>query len=294
VRLGFGADLLTDRVRILADQRRVDRPVLFTGPDGERVAVYGLPYLDPDVARHTLAADGAVLTRSHAAVLGAAMDRVRADLAERDGVRSVVLAHAFVVGGEASESERDIRVGGVDHAPAAVFDGIDYVALGHLHGPQRIAEHIRYSGSPLAYSFSEARHAKSTALIELDATGPARVTPIPAPVPRRMTDLTGRLDDVLSSTGHDDDWVRVTVTDPLRPEDLYRRVKTRFPHALVIQHQPPATALTRRSAEVAPGRDPLEVVADFVAHVGGTAPSAAEAAVLREAYEQVLAAERSA
>lgn len=294
VRLGFGADLLTDRVRILADQRRVDRPVLFTGPDGERVAVYGLPYLDPDVARHTLAADGAVLTRSHAAVLGAAMDRVRADLAERDGVRSVVLAHAFVVGGEASESERDIRVGGVDHAPAAVFDGIDYVALGHLHGPQRIAEHIRYSGSPLAYSFSEARHAKSTALIELDATGPARVTPIPAPVPRRMTDLTGRLDDVLSSTGHDDDWVRVTVTDPLRPEDLYRRVKTRFPHALVIQHQPPATASARRSAEVGPGRDPLEVVADFIAHVGGAAPTEAEADVLRQAYEQVMAAERSA
>jgi DNA repair protein SbcD/Mre11 len=294
VRLGFGADLLTDRVRILADQRRVDRPVLFTGPDGERVAVYGLPYLDPDVARHTLAADGAVLTRSHAAVLGAAMDRVRADLAERDGVRSVVLAHAFVVGGEASESERDIRVGGVDHAPAAVFDGIDYVALGHLHGPQRIAEHIRYSGSPLAYSFSEARHAKSTALIELDATGPARVTPIPAPVPRRMTDLTGLLDDVLSSTGHDDDWVRVTVTDPLRPEDLYRRVKTRFPHALVIQHQPPATASARRSAEVGPGRDPLEVVADFIAHVGGAAPTEAEADVLRRAYEQVIAAERSA
>ncbi|WP_263120226.1 exonuclease SbcCD subunit D [Cellulomonas sp. RIT-PI-Y] len=294
VRLGFGADLLTGRVRILADQRRVDRPVLFTGPDGERVAVYGLPYLDPDVARHTLAPDGAVLARSHAAVLGAAMDRVRADLAERDGVRSVVLAHAFVVGGEASESERDIRVGGVDHAPAAVFDGIDYVALGHLHGPQRVAEHIRYSGSPLAYSFSEARHAKSTALIELDATGPARVTLIPAPVPRRMTDLTGRLDDVLSSPGHDDDWVRVTVTDPLRPEDLYRRVKTRFPHALVIQHQPPATASAGRSAEVGPGRDPLEVVADFIAHVGGAAPTEAEADVLRQAYEQVMAAERSA
>lgn len=294
VRLGFGADLLTDRVRILADQRRIDRPMLLTGPEGERVAVYGLPYLDPDVARHTLATDGAVLARSHAAVLGAAMDRVRADLAERDCVRSVVLAHAFVVGGEASESERDIRVGGVDHAPAAVFDGIDYVALGHLHGPQRIAEHIRYSGSPLAYSFSEARHAKSTALIELDATGPARVTTIPAPVPRRMTDLTGSLDEVLSSTGHDDDWVRVTVTDPLRPEDLYRRVKTRFPHALVIQHQPPATASARRGAEVGPGRDPLEVVADFIAHVGGAAPTEAEADVLRQAYEQVMAAERSA
>lgn len=289
VRLGFGADLLSDRVRILADQRRIDRPVLLPG-----VAIYGLPYLDPDVARHTLAPEGEVLPRSHAAVLGAAMDRVRADLAERPGLRSVVLAHAFVVGGEASESERDIRVGGVDHAPAGVFDGIDYVALGHLHGPQRITDTIRYSGSPLAYSFSEARHAKSSALIDLDDDGPARVTLIPAPVPRRMTDLSGELDQVLATTGHDDDWVRVTVTDPQRPDDLYRRVKSRFPHALVIQHQPPATALTRRSAEIGPGRDPLEVVADFITHVGGAAPTEAEADVLRQAYEQVMAAERSA
>lgn len=289
VRLGFGADLLSDRVRILADQRRIDSPVLLPG-----VAIYGLPYLDPDVARHTLAPEGEVLPRSHAAVLGAAMDRVRADLATRPGLRSVVLAHAFVVGGEASESERDIRVGGVDHAPAGVFDGIDYVALGHLHGPQRITDTIRYSGSPLAYSFSEARHAKSSAVIELDADGPARVTLIPAPVPRRMTDLSGDLDQVLATSGHDDDWVRVTVTDAQRPEDLYRRVKSRFPHALVIQHQPPATALTRRSAEIGPGRDPLEVVSDFITHVGGAAPTEAEAEVLRHAYEQVMAAERSA
>lgn len=294
VRLGFGADLLSDRVRILADQRRIDRPVLLPGADGPAVAVYGLPYLDPDVARHTLAPEGEVLPRSHAAVLGAAMDRVRADLARRDGVRSVVLAHAFVVGGEASESERDIRVGGVDHAPSAVFDGIDYVALGHLHGPQRITDTIRYSGSPLAYSFSEARHTKSSALVELPATGPARVELIPAPVPRRLTDLTGTLDELLAGTAHQDDWVRVAVTDPRRPEDLYRRVKARFPHALVIQHQPPATAQVPRGAEVGPGRDPLEVVADFITHVGGAAPTEEESAVLRRAYEQVMAAERSA
>jgi len=294
VRLGFGADLLADRVRILADQHRIDRPVLLTGAEGERLAVYGLPYLDPDVARHTLAADGEVLARSHAAVLAAAMERVRADLAGREGVRSVVLAHAFVVGGEASESERDIRVGGVDHAPAGTFDGIDYVALGHLHGPQRIAEHIRYSGSPLAYSFSEARHTKSLTLVDLDASGPARIHLLPTPVPRRMTDLTGTLDGVLATEGHDDDWLRVTITDPARPEDLYRRVKARFPHALVIQYQPPVTALTRRSAEVGPGRDPLDVVADFLTHVGGTPPTEAEAAVLRAAYEQVVAADRSA
>lgn len=309
IRLGFGADLMRDRVRVLARVDDLTRPVVLPA-EGHDVLVYGLPYLDPDAARHALADDGAPLPRSHAAVLGAAMDRVRADLAARasraaaggrGAPRSVVLAHAFVVGGAASESERDIRVGGVDHAPASVFDGVDYVALGHLHGPQRVGDGegptvLRYSGSPLAYSFSEARHAKSTVLVDLGPSGAPEVRLVPAPVPRRLTDLTGPLDDLLGAAGepHLDDWVRVTVTDAHRPADLYRRVRARFPHALVVQHQPPAREAGPRVAEVTAARDPLEVAAEFVQHVSGARPTAAEAAVLRRAYEQVVAAERSA
>lgn len=311
IRLGFGADLMQDRVRVLARLDDLARPVALPG-DGHDVLVYGLPYLDPDAARHALAAPDAdgPLPRSHAAVLGAAMDRVRADLAARaaeaagagrGAPRSVVLAHAFVVGGAASESERDIRVGGVDHAPASVFEGVDYVALGHLHGPQRVGDGagatvLRYSGSPLAYSFSEARHAKSTVLVDLGPSGAPDVRLVPAPVPRRLTDLTGPLDDLLGAAGepHLDDWVRVTVTDAHRPADLYRRVRARFPHALVVQHQPPARDAGPRAAEVTAARDPLEVAAEFVQHVSGSRPTDAEAAVLRRAYEQVVAAERSA
>ncbi|WP_454050450.1 exonuclease SbcCD subunit D [Cellulomonas sp. Marseille-Q8402] len=311
VRLGFGADLMQDRVRVLARVDDVGRPVRLTGDDGD-VLVYGLPYLDPDAARHTLAAPGGdgPLARSHAAVLGAAMDRVRTDLGARvaaavaDGrpaPRSVVLAHAFVVGGAASESERDIRVGGVDHAPAAVFDGVDYVALGHLHGPQRVGDGagaavLRYSGSPLAYSFSEARQAKSTTLVDLGPSGAPSVRLVPAPVPRRLTDLTGPLEELLGAAGdpHVEDWLRVTVTDAHRPTDLYRRVRGRFPHALVVQHQPPAREVGPRAAEVTAARDPLEVAAEFVEHVSGARPTDAEAAVLRRAYEHAAQAERSA
>jgi DNA repair protein SbcD/Mre11 len=304
-RLGFGAALMQERVRILARPETIDQPVVLPGADGD-VLVYGLPYLDPDVARHTLADGDEPLPRSHAAVLAAAMDRVRADVARRQAVaagpvRSVVVAHAFVVGGAASDSERDIRVGGVDHAPASAFHGVDYVALGHLHGPQRVGAEgdtpvLRYAGSPLAYSFSEAGHTKSVALVDLGPTGPAAVRLLPTPVPRRLTDLTGPLDELLGVRGepHHDDWVRVTVTDAHRPADLYQRVRSRFPHALVVQHQPPARAAEQRSAAVTAARDPLEVVAEFVTHVTGSAPTDAEAAVLRRAYEDVVAAERSA
>jgi exonuclease SbcD len=114
----------------------LDRPVLLRDEYG-LLACYGIPYLEPDPARHAL---GRPELRGHAGVLGEAMNRVRADLAERGpDVRSVVLAHAFVTGAAPSESERTIAVGGVEDVPAAVFDGVDYVALGHLHGAQTLA-----------------------------------------------------------------------------------------------------------------------------------------------------------
>src|SRR4051794_9010422 len=152
----FSELLAAGGLHVRAETPSLDEPVLLADEHGE-VAVYGLPYLEPEVARHELglSEDGRSGGRSHEAVLTAAMDRVRSDLFLRPGTRSVVLAHAFVGGGVASDSERDICVGGVDLVPASVFDGVDYVALGHLHRPQTLSPRMRYSGSPLGYSFRE-------------------------------------------------------------------------------------------------------------------------------------------
>ena len=107
--------------------------------------------------------------------MNAACDRIRDDLAGRDGVRSVVVAHAFVAGAEPSDSERSIAVGGVDRVAGTVFEGIDYAALGHLHGPQSPecspGPVARYSGSPLRYSFSEQDQVKAVLLVDLPAEG---------------------------------------------------------------------------------------------------------------------------
>jgi exonuclease SbcD len=173
-------------------------PVLLSDEHGE-VAVYGLPYLEPEAVRTLLPPDPGGSTevpRGHAGVLGRAMACVRDDLSRRCA-RSVVLAHAWVTGGELSESERDIRVGGVGDVSASLFDGIDYTALGHLHGAQVLRPGLRYSGSPLAFSFSEAGHAKGSWLVELDAGGLRRVERVRAPVPRRLSSLTGALPDLL-------------------------------------------------------------------------------------------------
>lgn len=294
-RLGFGSVLMRERVRLRTAVATLDRPVQVAG-----TLIYGLPYLDPDFARVELADEGAPpLARSHEAVLSAAMARVRADVARRAPAKVVVAAHAFVVGGEACESERDLRVGGVQHVGSAVFAGADYVALGHLHGPQRLSGPggtvLRYSGSPLAYSFSEAQHAKSSVLVDL--SGPEPTTSlVPAPVPRRLADVAGTLDSLLGAAGepHVGDWVRVTVTDDARPADLYRRVRDRFPHALVVQHRPASGVLAARARVVATAEDPLAVARDFVVHVTGSPATAAEVDVLRRAYGLVQAAERSA
>jgi exonuclease SbcD len=311
VRLGFAAELMRPGLHVLASVETLDQPVVVADEHGP-VAFYGLPYLDPDTVRQTLAPNAALgldagterppLPRSHEAVVAAAMGRVRADLASRPDTRSVVVAHAFVSGGEASESERDIRVGGVDSVPSAVLDGVDYVALGHLHGAQRVGASrgerpvIRYSGSPVAFSFGELGHVKSTALVDLDAEGGATVELVPAPVPRRLAEVTDTLEHLLDGR-HDalrDAWLRVHVTDPVHPERLYSRVKAHFPHALVVLHEPvgavDAPALRLVTAET----DPLEVAADFVAFASGAVATDAELAAVRHAYESARSAEESA
>ncbi|KQR11719.1 exonuclease SbcCD subunit D [Cellulomonas sp. Leaf334] len=300
-RLGFGSALMRDRVRLRTRVAGLAEPVVLPDDEGD-VLVYGIPYLDPDFARVELADGPELLARSHQAVAAAAMRRVRDDLAARQGStrpRSVVAAHAFVIGGAPTDSERDIRVGGVDQVPAGVFAGADYVALGHLHGPQTVSgvdgTVLRYSGSPLAYSFSEQHHAKSTVLVDLSG-GRVRTSLVAAPVPRRLADVTGTLDDLLGAAGapHTDAWTRVTVTDTHRPDDLYRRVKQRFPHALVVHHRAAQSAQSSRATAVTSAHDPLDVTADFLAHVTGHGPTPAEADVLRRAYEDVTAMERSA
>lgn len=266
----------------------LNRPVLLADAHGP-VALYGIPYLEPEPARHSLDIEAA----GHAGVLTEAMRRVRADLAGRGaGVRSMVLAHAFVTGGNPSASERTISVGGVEQVCGSVFDGVDYVALGHLHGPQRLAEHLRYSGSPLAYSFSEARHRKSVWLVELDAGGLAGVERRELPVPRALATVTGNLAELLTDPAHEplvERYLSVELTDRVRPTDALRRLQQRFPHAVHLDWRPAggtvATAL--RYATTVRGRSDHDVACQFVDDCRGAEPSDGERALLREALAAV-------
>jgi exonuclease SbcD len=283
-RLGFNSRLVDAagfHLRTAADG--VATPVVIDDPDGP-VAVYGIPYLEPDVLRHAWG----LPARSHQAAMSEATARIRADLRSRPaGTRSVVLAHAFVAGGRPSDSERDISVGGVSLVSTSTFDDFDYVALGHLHGRQTVTESIRYSGSPLAYSFSEADHVKGSWLVDLDARGLVTTEFVEAPVPRRLARLTGALEELLTDSRHTDAeaaWVQATLTDAQRPTQAMARLQQRFPYAVALVFAPEG-GLPRPDRRRLEGRSDHEIAVDFVTSVRGAAPTAPEGALLRAACD---------
>ncbi|MCT1907956.1 exonuclease SbcCD subunit D [Brachybacterium paraconglomeratum] len=297
-RLGFGRSLMRAGIHLLTDLPAIEHPVSVEDEHGE-VLFFGLPYLEPDRARTELAREGEEpLPRSHEAVTRAALDRVRERAAARPGARTVVLAHTFVTGGEASDSERDLSVGGVDSVPAGVLGGIDYLALGHLHGCQDLTRSVGapawYSGSPLAFSFSERSHRKSVLLVELGAPGAdgeraeVDVRRIETPVPRRLTELRGTLEEILARRDeHAGDWLKAVVTDPARPAHLQEQLREAYPHLLLTEYAPEGRAASAGTPVVRREQNPLEVMDEFLAHVTGGDPTEAEHDVLERAYSTV-------
>ena len=299
-RLGFGSGLLEKAgVHLRTRPGALARPVLLEDAHGP-VAVYGVPYLEPDAVRGELPGAAGLpdageppadVPRGHAGVLGHAVACIQADADARGVRRRVVLAHGWVTGGAASESERDISVGGVGQVPAELFARFSYVALGHLHGQQTVAPQLRYSGSPLPYSFSEAAHRKGSWLVELDAAGTARAEQVPAPVHRRLSVLRGQLADLLGSGAYaryEDDFVSVTLTDPRRPEGAMDALRVRFPHVLVLAFEPEGAVPDGRGYRArTAGRDDLAIAAEFVRHVSNAPPTAGEQDLLARAFEAV-------
>ncbi|TXS34488.1 exonuclease SbcCD subunit D [Streptomyces sp. ms191] len=298
-RLGVASSLLARTgIHLRTDPATCHTPVLLKDGDGP-VAIYGIPYLEPSMVRTSLEAEAV----SHRAVLTAALDRIRADLADNQlaGTRSVVLAHAFVTPGtgrpeerdktKESTSERDITVGGVAHVGADIFHGIDYVALGHLHGTQRVSDRIHYSGSPLAYSFSEAHHTKSITLVDLAPGAVPTLTHRPCPVPRRLERVTGFIEDLLTNPAYEpltDAWLEVTLTDTALPFEAMARLRRRFPHTAELKHRPahiPAQATNTTYSERIRGRSDLDITSDFIHNMRGTEPTPDEHALLQQAVE---------
>ena len=286
IRLGFGSRLAQHAgVHLRTELGALTDPVVL-----EDLAIYGIPYLLPDAVMAELGAE-----RSHTSVLTRAIERIRADAESRGLDKIVVLAHAFVTGGAGSESERDIRVGGIGDVPANVFTGLTYAALGHLHGAQQVARNVRFAGSPMPFSFSERHHHKSVALVDVAGDGSIDLELVPTPVTRPMASIRGRLADLLADPAGPptEAWLQVVLTDPRRPAAPMERLRERWPHTLVLDFQPDVepVAAAEDLARLRQQTDPVEVCALFVEWVDSTLPDRCQRDALEAAVEAVRHAE---
>ena len=292
VRLAAHARLLRDRgLHIVGPPANPVERVTFDGADG-RLCFHALPFLDPPHAR---AAFGLPAT-THAEAMVAALQH--ADRSDADA-RHVAVAHAFVAGGAESSSERLVNVvGEAGLVPAERFDGFDYVALGHLHRPQRVGERARYSGSLLKYSLGEAGDAKGFGIVELSESG---VTYEQVPIhPRRdVREVRATLDELLAMLPSDD-YVYVALLDAAPVLNAMAKVRTVFPNALQVRRDPPqrrAPTLSRapKDAAAEPREAPppdvrrktdIELFAEFVREAADAELTPAQRAAFAEVAQQ--------
>ncbi len=295
VRLGFAAPFTSaSGLHFVTAPSAVGVPITIADDHGD-VDFYGIPYLQPELVRHLPWIPSDARTQNE--VMSAAMAIIRDVVAKRSAPanRSVVIAHTFVAGAEtaSSDSERAITksplvAGGVDAVPVSVFNGVDYVALGHIHGRAELAHHVRYSGAPLHYSFSEAGKPRGGWLVDLGPDGLESIDWLDLPVPRPLHEIRGTLDDLLTNaewapfTGH---YVRAVYTDKNKQLEPMGRLRARFEFCAEVVHEPSERVAdsAKTYAERVKGKSDREVTESFLVDVrNGDGPSEAEGMVLAE------------
>jgi DNA repair protein SbcD/Mre11 len=270
--------VLDPSLLLRAGRDRAGQPVRWEFADGP-VDLIPVPFLEPSTNRGEA---------SQSDVVGPVLGSVdRAVLVPR----SLVMAHAFVNGGASSESERPLSIGGTELVPASLFDGFGYVALGHLHRPQAVGERLRYSGSPLAYSFSE-DHAKSVTVGDWSADGSLQLDAVSLGVGRAVRTIRDSLDGVLTASRWADAetaWVRVELTDAVPSAGAMDRVQQRFPHTVELSWVARVAGGSTRSVTAAEAAtlEPVDLVGRFWAEATGEAWDAADEAVMIDALRAV-------
>ncbi len=197
--------------------------VTLTDRDGD-ITVWMMPFLRPAQVRRVYP-DEKCTTYQEA--VSAVLRNADIDFAKRN----VLMCHQFILGCEVCDSE-ELSVGGLDHIDGAVFDGFDYVALGHIHKPQRVLrDTLRYAGSPLKYSFSEAEHKKSVTIVDLREKGDVQVKSVPLYPLHDVRLIEGNMYELMSMP-YSEDYVWITIHDELPPPDAKVTLSVNFPHML--------------------------------------------------------------
>lgn len=292
-RLGFASRQSAEAgLHIVGPLLDKQTPIILSDDAGE-VAFYGIPYADPATVRDVFAVE--------AATHDEAMAHLVARVHEHNGSerRCVVLSHCFLDGGEESESERPLSIGGADRVSPKHFIDFNYVALGHLHGRQfKGAQHIRYSGSILKYSFSEEKHHKSVTLVDLDAAGECEIEQIELKPLRDMRTLDGALDDLLEQGRMDpnnEDYLLVRLTDTHAILDIMGKLRAVYPNVLHLERPGlMSTGEQRVLLREQLKKGELDMFGDFFQQISGDELSEQQQSIIKEALTAIHQSEQHA
>ncbi|MEG1291434.1 MAG: exonuclease SbcCD subunit D, partial [Lachnospiraceae bacterium] len=261
-RIAFGSRLMNASGVYMSPVFNKDiAPTTLTDQHGE-INIYMLPFIKPVHVRGAFPEEEII---SYTDAVQLAVNYLNIDKSKRN----ILLAHQFVAGSERSDSE-DISVGGSDNVAPAVFDGIDYVALGHIHKPQSVArETIRYCGTPLKYSFSEAGHKKSVTIVELEEKGSVVIRTVPLIPKRDMVEIKGTYMEITTKSYYEhlslEDYYHITLTDEEDIPDAINRLRIIYKNIMKLDYDNKRTqngGIINGTSEVET-KSPITLVSEF-------------------------------
>ncbi|HDM8038642.1 TPA: exonuclease SbcCD subunit D [Vibrio fluvialis] len=261
-RLGFAAKQMKGAgLHIISDFEQMMTPVLLKSELAGDVAFYGMPYNDPEQVRHHY--QNSVTTHDEAHQFLCECIKAQRDTSQRH----VLISHCFVDGAMESDSERPLSIGGSDRVNHEHFADFDYVALGHLHQPQKKGEeHIRYSGSLMKYSFSEQHQKKGMTLVELNDAGFVAAEHIPLSAPHDMRIIEGELDQLLEQGKTDPsahDYLLVRLHDKHAILDPMEKLRKVYPNVLHLEKPGMLIGVDQEMGRARLARGEMDMFRDF-------------------------------
>ncbi len=284
-RLSFGSSLIDlSGIHISPVFNGEIKPYILEDAYG-KMNVYLLPFIKPVHVR-ALFEDAEISDYTDA--MKFVIDKIGLNTNERN----IILSHQFITGADRCDSE-EISVGGTDNADVSVFDGFDYVALGHIHGPQKISrDTVRYCGTPLKYSFSECSHKKSVTVVELKEKGNVTVSTVPLEPIHDMREIKGNFADITKKENYEntntDDYVRIILTDENDIPDVMNKIRCIYPNVMEVKYDNTRTRASVNLIELEniESKSNMDLFADFFEMQNGQPMTEEQQKIIEELFER--------
>ena len=285
-RISYGGRMMTENKIFLSPVYNGDVKPISLNDDYGEVNFYLLPFIRPADIRRYFPDEN---IENYTDAVKVAIDNMNVDFSERN----ILVTHQFVTGAELSESE-DIIVGGTDNVSGEVFDGFDYVALGHIHREQTVGkDNIRYCGTPLKYSFSEAKHIKSVTILDFNDKGNIEYSKIPLTPFRDMREIRGTYYELTLKSSYEstntEDYLHITLTDEEDIPDAIGKLRSIYPNIMKLDYDNLRTrgSGTVDAIENIESKSPFELFADLFKQQNNQDMSEEQEEIMRNLIDKI-------